>query len=141
MKQEGNNIMTETHTPEAVETPQDAPEGTQDAPDTPDTFPRAYVEQLRQEAAEARVKAKRADDLAEQLFVARVAATGRLADPSDLPFDADALDDLPAMEAAIDALIAAKPHLAARTPRGDIGQGITTQTTDVDLAALLRRGA
>lgn len=107
----------------------------------PETFPREYVEQLRQEAAEARVKAKKADTYAEQLFYARVAATGRLADPSDLPFDADALDDLPAMEAAIDTLIATKPHLASRTPRGDIGQGITTTDTDVNLAAILRRGA
>lgn len=136
--------MTDTQTPEAVEpaeVTQDAPEGPQDAPDDPDAFPRAYVEQLRQEAADARVKAKKADTYAEQLFYARVAATGRLADPSDLPFDADALDDLPAMEAAIDALIATKPHLASRTPRGDIGQGITTTDTDVDLAAILRRGA
>lgn len=125
-----------TDTPEA---PQDAPQPPQDAPEA---FPRAYVEQLRQEAAEARVRAKRADVLAEQLFYARVNATGRLADPTDLPFDPEILDDHPAIEAAIDALVAAKPHLASRTPRGDVGQGVLSGATDtVDLAAILRRGA
>lgn len=120
----------------------DAQEAAQDdAQETEETFPRSYVEKLRQEAAEARVKAKKATDYAEALFHARVAATGRLADPADLPFDADQLDDLPAMEAAIDALIATKPHLAARTPRGDIGQGVSGVADTVDLAAILRRGA
>ena len=104
----------------------------------PDTFPREYVEQLRKEAAEARVKAKKADDYARALFHSRVAALGRLADPDDLPFDPDILDDLPALEAAVEDLIGRRPHLAARTPRGDIGQGTTTHTTDIDLAALLR---
>ncbi len=106
-----------------------------------ETFPRAYVEQLRQEAADARVKARRADDLAQQLFSARVAATGLLVDPADLPYDEQLLDDPGAMEAAIEALITAKPHLASRIPRGDIGQGVSDPADTVDLAALLRAGA
>lgn len=117
-------------------------------PDTPaapateqETFPRAYVEQLRQEAADARVKARRADDLAQQLFSARVAATGLLVDAADLPYDEQLLDDPGAMEAAIEALITAKPHLASRIPRGDIGQGVSDPADTVDLAALLRAGA
>lgn len=115
-------------------------------PDTPaapeqETFPRAYVEQLRQEAADARVKARRADDLAQQLFSARVAATGLLVDPADLPYDEQLLDDPAAMETAIEALITAKPHLASRIPRGDIGQGVSDPADTVDLAALLRAGA
>ncbi len=116
-----------------------------DAPVDPETkqetFPRAYVEQLRQEAADARVKARRADDLARQLFSARVAATGLLVDPADLPYDEQLLDDPAAMEAAIEALITAKPHLASRIPRGDIGQGVSDPADTVDLAALLRAGA
>lgn len=104
-------------------------------------FPRAYVEQLRQEAADARVRARRADDLAQQLFSARVAATGLLADPTDLPYDEQLLDDQAAMEAAIEALITAKPHLASRIPRGDIGQGASGAADIVDLAAILRAGA
>ena len=125
--------MTEAQTPNnADETPQNAPE----------TFPREYVEKLRQEAADARVKAKKADELAQALFVARVAATGRLAEPTDLPFNADLLDDAQQLTAAIDALLDAKPHLANRTPRGNIGQGPTgADTGTVDLAALLRAGA
>lgn len=126
------------------------PSGTVDRPSTAtataaegeqETFPRAYVEQLRQEAADARVKARRADDLAQQLFSARVAATGLLVDPADLPYDEQLLDDAGAMEAAIEALITAKPHLASRIPRGDIGQGVSDPADTVDLAALLRAGA
>jgi hypothetical protein len=96
-------------------------------PETPpegDQFPRAYVEQLRRENAEARVKAKRADDLAAKLHAARVAATGRLADPSDLPYEEALVEDDEALTAAIDALLATKPHLASRRPRGDVDQGV-----------------
>lgn len=107
----------------------------------PETFPRAYVEKLRKEAGEARVKAKRADDLARALHEAQVAATGRLADPTDLPYDEGILNDPAALTAALDDLLARKPHLASRTPRGDIGQGVTRGADTVDLAAILRRGA
>lgn len=99
-----------------------------------DTFDRAYVEKLRKQAGDYRVKAK---ELGEQLFHARVAATGRLADPSDLPYDENLLDDMPALEAAIEALLERKPHLAARTLHGDIGQG-QTSTEDTNLADILR---
>lgn len=128
----GGGVNETEPTPEAAGAPQ------ADA----DTFPREYVEQLRREAAESRQKAKRADEYARQLFTARVAATGRLADPNDLPFNTDLVDNLPALEAAIDELLGQHPHYAARTPRGDIGQGVgTVRHDDVDLAALLRRGA
>jgi len=107
----------------------------------PQTFPRGYVERLRHEAAEARVKAKDRDDLAHRLHAALTAATGRLADPSDLAYDDAHLADDEALNAAIDDLLARKPHLAARTPRGDIGQGATPTTTTVDLAGMLRSRA
>ncbi len=131
MSETTDNEQTVTDTHEPAETAQDSPE----------TFPREYVEQLRREAAEARQKAKKADTYAQQLFAARVASTGRLADPSDLPFDEALVDDLPAMEAAIDELLGRKPHLAARTPRGDVGQGASTTAGDVDLAGILRSRA
>ena len=128
-----------------LQTPETAPDASeaQEAPqDAQETFPRAYVEKLRQEAAEARTRAKKADEYARELFAARVAATGRLADPTDLPFDAGHLDSPDALNAAIDALLDAKPHLASRVPRGNVGQGAGTASHDeVDLAALLRRGA
>ncbi len=109
--------------------------------DTAETFPRDYVEKLRKEAADARVKAKRADDLAARLHTALVAATGRLADPSDLPFDEAHLEDADALTAAVDALVTAKPHLASRRPFGAIGQGATPSPAGVDLAGILRAGA
>lgn len=96
----------------------------------PETFPKAYVEKLRKEAADNRVKAKNADNLAARLHTSLVASTGKLADPSDLPFDEAHLDDPEALDAAIEELITAKPHLASRTPRGNIGQGVSGKAED-----------
>lgn len=142
-------MSTQTETPD-VETeatdekpeadpPQVLPEPTTE-PD-PETFPREYVVKLRQEAAEARVKAKDRDTLAVKLHTALVAATGRLADPSDLPFDAAHLDDPDALTGAIDELLARKPHLASRRVTGDVGQGVTGIADTVSLAGILRAGA
>ena len=59
----------------------------------PETFDREYVQKLRDEAAGHRVKAKRADALAASLVTAQAALTGKLADPTDLPFDEALLDE------------------------------------------------
>jgi len=92
--------------------------------DDAETFPRSYVERLRRENKRYRDQAGRADNYAQRLHAELVRATGRLADPTDLPFDAEHLaDDGAALTDAIDALLDAKPHLAARRPAGDIGQG------------------
>lgn len=105
----------------------------------PETFPREYVQDLRSENARYRDKAKTADQLAQRLHVALVAATGRLADPTDLPFDESHLaDDGDALTAAIDDLLERKPHLKSRRVVGDVGQGAGGASTDVDLAGLLR---
>jgi hypothetical protein len=111
--------------------------------DTEDTFPRHVVTDLRKEAAGYREKARtaetRADELSRALFTARVAATGKLADPSDLEYDPDIVDDPDAISAAADQLLADKPHLGSRTPRGDIGQGSRgKQSAPVDFSALFR---
>ncbi|MCW2608722.1 MAG: hypothetical protein JWO60_3415, partial [Frankiales bacterium] len=87
--------------------------------DAAETFDREYVQKLRDEAASHRVKAKRADTLAAALVTAQAALTGRLADPTDLPFDDALLDDdgyvdEAKVKAAVDELIKRKPHLAAR---------------------------
>lgn len=116
---------------EPVETPEEEPE----------TFPREYVEKLRGENARYRTRAQRADDLAARLHTALVAATGRLADPSDLTFEESHLDDDDALSAAIDDLLARKPHLASRRPAGDVGQGATASGESVDLAGILRARA
>ena len=122
------------------ETPVDNSEDSED--DAPDTFPREYVEKLRDENAKYRQRAQRSDDLAQRLHEALVTATGRLQDPSDLTFNEDHLDDPEALQTAIEDLLARKPHLASRRPLGDIGQGVTNGNTgDVDLAALLRSRA
>ena len=55
-----------------------------------------------------------------------VRPAGKLADPTDLEFDEDHLDDPDALAAAVDDLLARKPHLASRRPTGEIGQGVLT---------------
>lgn len=107
----------------------------------PETFPRAYVEELRAEAAANRVKAKRADDLAREVFLLRVSALGKLADATDLPYDEALLEDAAALEVAVDELIARKPHLADRRPVGTIDQGARVEAEATNLASMLRSRA
>ena len=104
----------------------------------PETFPREVVEKLRQENGKYRRRAAKADTYAQRLHTELVRATGKLADPTDLPFNEDHLDDPDAMTAAIDDLVTRKPHLASRKPMGEIGQGATPSAATVDLAAILR---
>ena len=115
-------------------------EGHNSTDEEPDTFPREYVEKLRDENARYRQRAGKADELSKRVHRLMVERTGRLADPDDLAFDEEHLDDEDALTAALDDLLAHKPHLAARRPRGDIGQGIG-DSGPTDLAAILRRAA
>lgn len=114
------------------------PSDQQVSDEEPETFPRDYVEKLRQENGKYRQRAGEADALATRLHTELVRATGRLADPTDLPFDADHLADADKMTAAIEDLLTRKPHLATRRPIGEIGQGATPSGGTVDLAAILR---
>lgn len=116
----------------------DDPEATDEEQDT---FPRDYVEKLRDENAKYRQRAQKADDLAHRLHNALVAASGRLADPSDLEYSPEHLDDPEALETAITELLAKKPHLGSRKPSGNIGQGVSGSTGAVDLAAMMRARA
>lgn len=127
--------------PGAVEAP-DTQEDTEQPQDEQETFPRSYVEELRQENGRYRQRAARADDLAAALWEARVTATGRLADPTDLPMpdEADPLDP-EAVTAAVSDLLDRKPHLASRRPRGDVGQGMAGSGASTDLAGILRSRA
>lgn len=140
--EEHDQDNTET-TPEQVEeTPEIEPDNTEETPEEdPQTFPREYVEKLRSEAAEHRIRAKRADDYAARLHTALVAATGRLADPDDLPYDEAHLEDAASLEQAIDDLLTRRPHLASRRVTGTVGQGATDTGSAVDLAGLLRARA
>lgn len=112
-----------------------------EATDQPETFPREYVEKLRDENAKYRQRAAQSDELATRLHLELVKATGRLADPTDLPFEEDHLRDPAQMVGAIDALLTAKPHLASRIPAGDIGQGANAPADAFSLAGLLRGNA
>lgn len=139
---------TSTETPQTPANTTDAPvedenvsEPLESATETPETFPRAYVEKLRKESAGYRERAQRSDDLAQRLHTAMVTATGKLADARDLPFDESHLDDPEALNGAIQSLLTDKPHLASRRPRGDVGQGVTGVSDTVDLAGLLRARA
>jgi hypothetical protein len=121
--------VAETVETENTETPTNDTEVTEDA----DQFPREYVEKLRKESAGYRDRAKsaedRADALARELFTARVAASQKLADPSDLEYNADLLEDSEKLTAAINELIAARPHYAARKMTGTVGQGVKGDTS------------
>ena len=106
-------------------------------------FDAAYVSKLRQEAADNRVKAKRADDLARQVVRAMTRADGRLIEADDLAFDGAFIDDDGMVDsdrvvAAIDKLVERKPHLAARRPTGQMAQGARPETEEVSLLGLLR---
>lgn len=108
----------------------------------PETFPREYVEKLRKESAGYRERAQQADLFAQRLHTALVAATGRLADPTDLPFDVEHLDDPDALNAALDDLTERKPHLKSRRVVGDVGQGAgSVKAGQVNLAEILRARA
>ena len=109
--------------------------------DQQETFSRDYVVKLRDEAAKYRQRAGKADEYAQRLHQMLVERTGLLADPTDLPFDPDHLDDEDTLTAAIDQLVKAKPHLKARVVSGDIGQGASVPADSVNLASILRANA
>ncbi|BBY82020.1 hypothetical protein H7I53_10330 [Mycolicibacterium pulveris] len=118
----------EATTPEAEPIAAETPSESNTAESQDDTaFSREYVEKLRKESAGYRDRAKsaetRVDELSRQLFTAKVAATGKLADATDLEYNPELLDDDDALSAAIDALTESKPHLKARKVTGDVGQG------------------
>lgn len=130
----------QVETEEPTAPPEEEQEETTEEAEEEETFPASVVRDLRKENARYRDRAKAADDLREALWQARVAATGRLADPTDLamPEDADPLD-VEQLNAAVDDLLARKPHLAARSVTGAIGQGGgSTDTASVDLVQWMR---
>lgn len=134
--------LEQTPETEPAQTPTDE-ETTPETEETEaDSFPREYVEKLRKENATYRERAKETDRLAQELHTAKVAAIGKLHDPTDLAYDPEHLANPEALTAAVDDLLARKPHLATRTPHGDIGQGVQTSNPHTaDLAAMLRNGA
>lgn len=131
-----NNTVDESQADEIVNSAagNDTPDGVEVNPDesteSPESFPAAYVRKLRKENADYRTRAGRADELEEKnsamatrLHAALVARDGRLANPEDLPFNPDHLEDETALTTAITDLIKSRPGLKARSAGGDIGHG------------------
>ncbi|BBX29311.1 hypothetical protein [Mycolicibacterium alvei] len=116
--------VAQIDTPDGGDISDVTPEGSDlESEQDPETFPREYVEKLRTENGKYRQRASEADSLANRLHTELVRATGKLADPTDLPFDAEHLEDTDKLSVAINELLETKPHLATRRPSGDIGQG------------------
>lgn len=128
------------------ELPDDEPDDDEPDPDSDETDDdEPAVARARQQAARYRrqlrdVESER-DELAEALWLERVTALGTLADPTDLPFDPDALHDPDRLRELADELVTRKPHLRSRRIRARAGQGEGTHEGGVNLAAMLARGA
>lgn len=90
-----------------------------------DMFPRSYIDKLRSKQYHYRHRAQRAERraelLARELFRSRVADLDVLADPDDLPYSDELLEDGEALRAAVSELVERKPHLRARRAAGSLG--------------------
>ncbi|ODQ96602.1 hypothetical protein [Mycolicibacterium holsaticum] len=90
-------------------------------------FDREYVEKLRKESAGYRDRAKtaesRLDELSKLLWAERVKATGKVENPAEIPYNPDIIDNIDAINEAIDGAINERPYIRSRRPSGDIGQG------------------
>lgn len=114
-----------------------------EATEQPETFPKAYVEQLRREAAEHRNKAKKTDLLSQRLVTAIVAKIGTLHDATDLPFaesllDDDGMLDEQKINEAVRELAITKPHLVRIRPSGDVGQGSSSTQPSTTLLDVIQ---
>jgi hypothetical protein len=126
-----------------------SPSGTEQQPgtDSAETFPREYVEQLRAENAEARVKANQSDELRLKLMDAakQLSTAGVIRDPADLPdnpefWGEDGLPDHEKIREAAEVLVSTKPWLAKA--RGSAGQGARPEPpAEVTLGGILRGAA
>ena len=136
--------------PAPAEAPAEDPAGTEPAEDDEDdedgdTFPRSYVKRLRERSAGYRARAKDAEartaELERALFTERVRALDVLADPTDMPFSADMLDDPDALRDAVDSLVASRPHYRRRGVATGTGSHEEHAGPGVSLLGLMRGGA
>ena len=130
-----------SESPDVVQTPQTKDDGSE-------TFSAEYVNKLRTEAAEARVRAGRVDDYAAELFrvVVEREAAAYLRNGSDLhlePTDylnSDGYPDVERIREAAQALVEERPYLARVS--GPVGQGPREPAEPaVTLGGLLRAAA
>ena len=135
---------TTTEPSEEDQAPVDDEEADLQGHDDPDMFPRDYVKRLRKESGDYRGRAKtaeaRVEELEHRLHAALVNADGRLADPEDLEFAPEHLEDPEALAAAIEDLVKRKPGLRALKYSGDVGAGQrgTPKKPTTDLIEILR---
>ena len=111
-----------------------------------ESFPRSYVQRLRERSAGYRTKAKdleaRSAELERALFTERVRALDVLADPADLEFNADLLDDPDKLRDAVDALVSKSPHYRRRGTASNTGAREQHDGSEpVSLLGLMRGGA
>lgn len=132
---EGSNAATDDH--EDGRADDAVTNRTDDDPaDTTEQKLRRQAQRYRLRARDASSKAER---YARELFTARLAALDVLADPSDMTFDLELLDEPDALAQAVAELVKRKPHLAKRLASGDIGQGAGAggNPGDVSLVSLI----
>lgn len=107
--------------------------------------PEPAVVRARNQAARYRRELRETESELErirgELWTARVEALGLLADPADLPFDPDALEDPAKLRELADELLTRKPHLRSRRIRTRAGQGEGASDGEFSLAGLLRQRA
>src|SRR5690625_121873 len=91
-----------------------------------DTFPRSYVQRLRERSNGYRLQLRERDSevetLQRQLFAERLQRLDLVIDHDAVPYDPALLDDDDALQEHIEGLLADKPYLRKRKVSGNIGQ-------------------
>src|SRR5690625_4038957 len=91
-----------------------------------DTFPRSYVQRLRERSngyrLQLRERESEVDKLQRQLFAERLQRLDLVVDHDAVPYDPALLDDDDALQEHVEGLLAAKPYLRKRKVSGNIGQ-------------------
>lgn len=97
-----------------------------DQGDDDDTFPRSYVQRLRERSNGYRLQLREresdVDRLQRQLFAERLQRLDLVVDHDAVPYDPALLDDDDALQEHVEGLLAAKPYLRKRKVSGNIGQ-------------------
>lgn len=97
-----------------------------DQGDDDDTFPRSYVQRLRERSNGYRLQLREresdVDRLQRQLFAERLQRLDLVIDHDAVPYDPALLDDDDALQEHVEGLLAAKPYLRKRKVSGNIGQ-------------------
>lgn len=91
-----------------------------------DTFPRSYVQRLRERSNGYRLQLREresdVDTLQRQLFAERLQRLDLVIDHDAVPYNPALLDDDDALQEHVEELLAAKPYLRKRKVSGNIGQ-------------------